>query len=167
MPPRQHGQAYRLDSGSWGLRYYDVEGRRRRLSPFASKQEALAHYEQVIGPRVRAQPDIADEQVEIRVWQRRNRRRADEAGWVYVVLDTSSGNLKIGRTIDSQRRLTSHQTGADTRLVYVLAVPGGRSLEQRLLALTNRFSIDGAGKEWRRPAALEVVIALIRERATT
>jgi hypothetical protein len=30
MPATQRGQAYKLNSGKWGLRYYDVDGVRRR-----------------------------------------------------------------------------------------------------------------------------------------
>jgi hypothetical protein len=33
MPPTQHGQAYKLAPGKWGLRYYDAEGVRRRKAP--------------------------------------------------------------------------------------------------------------------------------------
>lgn len=62
MPPTQRGQAYRLDAGRWGLRYYDEHGARRRKSPFPTKSAALAHYREVIEPQLRgeplAQPDV-------------------------------------------------------------------------------------------------------------
>ena len=50
MPPTRRGEAYRLSSGKWGLRFYDAGGVRRRASPFASKSAALAHYRDVIEP---------------------------------------------------------------------------------------------------------------------
>ncbi len=53
MPPTQRGQAYKLSSGKWGLRYYDGEGNRQRKSPFASKSAALTHFRDVIEPRLR------------------------------------------------------------------------------------------------------------------
>jgi integrase len=56
MPPTQRGEAYRLGSGKWGLRFYDADGVRRRASPFASKSAALAHYRGVIEPQLRGEP---------------------------------------------------------------------------------------------------------------
>ena len=55
MPPMQRGQAYRLASNRWGLRYY-ADGARRRQSPFPSKSAALAHYRDVIEPQLRGEP---------------------------------------------------------------------------------------------------------------
>jgi len=57
MPATQRGQAYRLAPKRWGLRYYDADGIRRRKSPFASKSAALAHYRDVIEPRLRGEPE--------------------------------------------------------------------------------------------------------------
>src|SRR3712207_6023538 len=56
MPPTQRGQAYRLDSGRWGLRYYDSKGVRRRESPFPSKSAALRHYRESIEPQLLGEP---------------------------------------------------------------------------------------------------------------
>jgi integrase len=56
MPAIQRGQAYRLGSNRWGLRYYDAKGVRRRKSPFASKSAALAHYRDVVEPQLRGEP---------------------------------------------------------------------------------------------------------------
>jgi hypothetical protein len=56
MPATQRGQAYKLSSGKWGLRYYDADGKRRRKTPFASKSAALKHYRDVIEPRLRGEP---------------------------------------------------------------------------------------------------------------
>lgn len=56
MPQTQRGQAYKLNSGKWGLRYYDAQGNRRRKSPFPSKSAALAHYRDLIEPRLLGQP---------------------------------------------------------------------------------------------------------------
>lgn len=53
MPATQRGQAYKISSGKWGLRYYDHDGTRKRESPFPSKSAALAHYRDVIEPRLR------------------------------------------------------------------------------------------------------------------
>jgi integrase len=57
MPATQTGQAYRLDAGRWGLRFYDEAGRRRRVSPFPTKSAALKHYRDVIEPRLRGEPE--------------------------------------------------------------------------------------------------------------
>jgi integrase len=57
MPAIQRGHAYPLGPRRWGLRYYDENGVRRRKSPFASKSAALAHYREVIEPRLRGEPE--------------------------------------------------------------------------------------------------------------
>jgi integrase len=54
MPAVQRGQAYRLDAGRWGLRYYE-KGKRRRVSPFPSKSAALDHFRDVILPQLRGE----------------------------------------------------------------------------------------------------------------
>ncbi|MHB8694367.1 MAG: tyrosine-type recombinase/integrase [Solirubrobacteraceae bacterium] len=56
MPATQRGEAYRLSSGRWGLRYYDADGTRRRASPFSSKSAALAYYRNVVEPQLRGDP---------------------------------------------------------------------------------------------------------------
>jgi hypothetical protein len=56
MPAEQRGSAYRLDAGRWGLRYYDLDGTRRRVSPFPSKSAAMRHYRNVIEPELRGDP---------------------------------------------------------------------------------------------------------------
>ncbi len=56
MPPTQRGQAYRLGPNRWGLRWYDLDGVRRRKSPFPSKSAALAHYRDTIEPQLRGDP---------------------------------------------------------------------------------------------------------------
>ena len=56
MPPTQRGQAYKLAPGKWGLRFYDIDGNRRRKSPFPSKSAALTHYRDVIEPQLRGEP---------------------------------------------------------------------------------------------------------------
>jgi integrase len=61
MPATQRGQAYKISSCKWGLRYYDQDGVRRRESPFPSKSVALAHFRDVIEPRLRGEvPPQAD-----------------------------------------------------------------------------------------------------------
>jgi integrase len=56
MPSTQRGQAYKLGSGKWGLRYYDAHGVRQRRSPFPSKSAALAYYRDVVEPGLRGEP---------------------------------------------------------------------------------------------------------------
>ena len=62
MPPEQHGSAYKLGPGRWGIRWYDRCGVRRRKSGFGSRSEALAYYRDVLRPEILglavAQPDI-------------------------------------------------------------------------------------------------------------
>jgi integrase len=55
MPPTQRGQAYRLGPNRWGLRYYDLDGVRRRKSPFPTKSAALAHYRDHVEPVLRGE----------------------------------------------------------------------------------------------------------------
>jgi integrase len=56
MPAEQRGSAYRLDGGKWGLRFYNTDGKRRRVSPFASKSAAMRHFRTVIEPELRGEP---------------------------------------------------------------------------------------------------------------
>jgi integrase len=56
MPPIQRGQAYRLSTNKWGVRYYDAAGERRRKSPFPTKSAALQHYRDHIEPQLRGEP---------------------------------------------------------------------------------------------------------------
>lgn len=56
MPPVQRGQAYKLGTGKWGLRYYDADGTRRRKSPFPSKSAALTHFRDVVEPHLLGEP---------------------------------------------------------------------------------------------------------------
>lgn len=55
MPALQRGSAYRLSDGRWGLRFYDQQGKRRRVSPFPTRSAALAHFDNVIAPRLRGE----------------------------------------------------------------------------------------------------------------
>jgi integrase len=59
MPALQRGQAYRLKNGRWGLRYYDAHGKRVRAKGLSwkTKNEALAHFRDVITPRLRGEPE--------------------------------------------------------------------------------------------------------------
>jgi integrase len=61
LPATQRGQAYRLDRGKWGIRYYDLAGKRCRKSPFSSKSAALQYYRDVIEPELRGEPARAPE----------------------------------------------------------------------------------------------------------
>lgn len=56
MPSTQRGQAYKLGSGRWGLRYYNAHGVRQRKSPFPSKSAALTYYRNVAEPVLRGEP---------------------------------------------------------------------------------------------------------------
>lgn len=58
MPAEQRGQPFAV-KGGYGLRYYDLEGRRRRFTPsppFLTKTAARAHYRDVIGPKLHGLP---------------------------------------------------------------------------------------------------------------
>jgi integrase len=55
MPAKQQGQPYRLGRGRWGLRYYDNQGVRRRVSGFPSMSAARAHFRDVIEPELRGE----------------------------------------------------------------------------------------------------------------
>ena len=57
MPATQRGQARRLPSGRWQLRYYDADGERRNGGTFPSKTSALDHYRD----RYRAAPTAKPE----------------------------------------------------------------------------------------------------------
>jgi integrase len=52
MPAEARGQARKLPSGKWQLRWYDREGRRRSGGAFPSKTEALNHYRDVVEPEL-------------------------------------------------------------------------------------------------------------------
>jgi hypothetical protein len=54
MPAEQRGQPYRTGR-SWGLRWYDEDGKRRRRSGFASRSAALAWYRDVESKRMRGE----------------------------------------------------------------------------------------------------------------
>lgn len=56
MPATQHGQVYKLGKQRYGLRWYDVDGIRRRKSPFPTQSAAKAHYRDVIEPQLLGQP---------------------------------------------------------------------------------------------------------------
>jgi integrase len=56
MPAEQRGQPFAVEGG-YGLRYYDLERRRRRFTPappFPTKTAARAHYRNVIAPKLQA-----------------------------------------------------------------------------------------------------------------
>jgi integrase len=55
MPPTATGQPYRLSPNRWGIRYYDLDGKRIRQSPFESKSAALAWYRRVVEPQLRGE----------------------------------------------------------------------------------------------------------------
>jgi integrase len=61
MPATQRGQAVKLSSGKWSVRYYDAEGARRRQSPFGSKSAALRHFRDVIEPQILGEPAAVPE----------------------------------------------------------------------------------------------------------
>jgi hypothetical protein len=52
MPATQRGQARRLPSRRWQLRYYDADGERQNGGVFPSKTAALDHYRDTIEPRL-------------------------------------------------------------------------------------------------------------------
>ena len=56
MPAEQRGDARRLPSGKWQLRYRDATGRYGSGGVFGSKTEALNHYRDVVEPGLRGRP---------------------------------------------------------------------------------------------------------------
>ena len=61
MPPVQRGQVSRLPSGRWRLRYYDQAGKRHNAGTFKTRSAAYAHFDRVIEPRLRGEPDPVPE----------------------------------------------------------------------------------------------------------
>src|SRR5262245_30100471 len=61
MPATQRGQARRLPSGKWQLRYYDADSARKTGGTFPSKSAAMAHYREAIEPLLNGEPDPAPE----------------------------------------------------------------------------------------------------------
>jgi hypothetical protein len=55
MPATQRGQAYRLGPNKWGLRFYALDGTRKRKSPFPSRSAALAYFRDVVEPELRGE----------------------------------------------------------------------------------------------------------------
>jgi integrase len=93
MPQTQRGQAYKLASGKWGLRYYDEQGNRRRKSPFPSKSAALTHYRNIIEPQLRGEPAPRPE--------------LTLSEFVALYLDRHAANVRR-RTIKTLRERLSH-----------------------------------------------------------
>lgn len=56
---RQRGNAQKLPSGKWSLRYYDAAGKRQRGGTFPTKSAALNHFRDVIRPQLNGEP-VAD-----------------------------------------------------------------------------------------------------------
>src|SRR5690348_2884618 len=54
MPAEQRGHAYRTKTAGWGVRWRE-HGQLTRLSGFPTKTAALAHYRDVIRPRLERQ----------------------------------------------------------------------------------------------------------------
>ena len=97
MPSTQRGQAYKLGSGRWGLRYYDADGVRRRKSPFPSKSAALAHYREIILPGLIGGQAAAPQ--------------LTLTEFVAVYLDRHAANVR-SRTITVLRERLAYATGA-------------------------------------------------------
>src|SRR5688500_6115302 len=96
MPATQRGQAYRIATGRWGLRYYDRDGQRRRKSPFVSKSAALAYFRDVIEPELRGEAPPAELTL---------------AELVDVYLERHAANVRP-RTITTLRERLVHATSA-------------------------------------------------------
>lgn len=67
---------------------------------------------------------------------------------VYFIQDSGTRRIKIGYAEDVVRRMATLQTGASSRLVLLLVVPGDGRLERRL---HKRFARSRRRGEWFRP----------------
>ena len=65
MPAEQRGQVYKT-SGSYGLRWYDENGKRKRKAGFSSRSKALAWFRAVDRPRMRGETPQADRTITFR-----------------------------------------------------------------------------------------------------
>lgn len=75
-------------------------------------------------------------------------RQAAKRGVVYFVLDSTTGAVKIGHTADLVGRLSCMEVSAsDDRLELLIAIPGGRHLEQ---AIQQAFESQHLKGEWYR-----------------
>jgi hypothetical protein len=93
MPAVQRGQAYKLKSGQWGIRYYDANGIRRKQSPFPSKSAAFAWFREQVEPTLRGEvPPKPD---------------ATLSEFVVLYLDRHSAEVR-SRTISTLRERLSH-----------------------------------------------------------
>lgn len=64
---------------------------------------------------------------------------------VYFLVETSTGNIKIGKGTSGQNRLTTCQIGNSAELKLLLEVPGSFSLEKRLHTRFRHLRVRG---EW-------------------
>ncbi len=131
MPPVQRGQAYKLGKGRYGLRWYDVDGVRRRKSPFPSKSAALRHYRDVIEPQLRGEPVL---QPDITL-----------AGFVPVYLERHAAGVRPRSITDLRKRLTyATRAFGDVPLRDLERMSGEIAAWQARLPERSRYGIVGA-----------------------
>ncbi|MFC9497612.1 GIY-YIG nuclease family protein [Streptomyces sp. NPDC056982] len=73
------------------------------------------------------------------------RPQRDRSGQVYAIRDRKTRHVKIGLSIDPEKRLSSLRTGSPTGMDLLWVGPGGRPLERRL---HSRFSDRHVRGEW-------------------
>jgi integrase len=131
MPAVQRRQAYRLGAGRWGLRYYDTEGKRQRVSPFPTKSAALDHFRDVIEPQLRgasvALPDLT------------------LAEFIDLYLDRHAAVVRT-RTIETLRERLGYATDAygDVRLSALESMSGELAAWRGTLSERSRYGIVSA-----------------------
>jgi integrase len=132
MPPTQRGQAYRLGANRWGLRYYDADGNRQRVSPFPTKSAALAHYRDVIEPVLRGEPAPMPD--------------LTLAEFVPVYLERHAASGVRPRTINDLRKRLVYATRAygDVPLRELERMSGELATWQARLPERSRYGIVGA-----------------------
>ncbi len=79
--------------------------------------------------------------------------------FVYVIGPPGSGRVKIGTSLNPQKRLKELQTGNPDRLEVLWAAPGGRDLESALHRTFSAYRIEG---EWFDFGTIEPVGAIPR-----
>ncbi len=128
MPPTQRGQAYKIAPGRWGLRYYDLDGVRRRKSPFATKSAALQHYREHVEPVLRGEPAPMPE--------------LTLSALVELYLERHAANVRP-RTIATLRERLAHATRAfgDVPLRDLERMAGELATWQATLPVRSRYGI--------------------------
>jgi integrase len=133
VPAIQRGEAYRLRSGGWGLRYYNAEGRRRRKSPFPTKSAALAHFRNEVEPRLRGETPL---------------RELTVAELIYVYLERHAAIVRT-RTIETlgERLLLARRAFGEVPLRDLERMSGEIASWQAALPERSRYGVVQAFRQ--------------------